>query len=310
MTVWITGANGFIGRHLARALAGVGHEVDGIGHGAMPEGERQRYGIREWMNGEIDAANLQALAARASEPPKLVYHLAGGASVGASIAQPYEDFVRTVATTARLLEWVRVSAPECRLVVASSAAVYGTVHCGPIAETARPAPISPYGSHKLLMEKVCQSYAEAYGVRSTVIRLFSVYGPLLRKQLLWDLCTRLQSGARTLLLGGTGGEMRDWTDVRDVARLLTGLGAQEQRQPFHLLNGGSGIGTEVKVVAETVAGGWGGDVTVQFTGSARQGDPFSLVSDTASLSDLAFQWQVPVAQGIEDYLRWFKDQVR
>ena len=80
--------------------------------------------------------------------------------------------------------------------------------------------MSPYGQHKLMMEQMCRSYAVTFGIRSTVARLFSVYGPYLRKQLLWDLCSRLRSGEQTLVLGGTGAEMRDWTDVRDVARFL------------------------------------------------------------------------------------------
>jgi UDP-glucose 4-epimerase len=120
----------------------------------------------------------------------------------------------------------------------------------------------------------------------------------------------LQAGAKVLLLGGTGEEVRDWTHVRDVARLLTKLGAQEQQEPFRLLNGGSGIGTCVRSIAEAVAGHWSSEVAVQFSGSTRQGDPFSLVSHSASVGDLGFQWEVPVTQGVEDYVRWFKAHLR
>src|SRR3984893_1229012 len=150
MTVWVTGANGFIGRHLVRVLADQGNTVHGIGHGAIEDVDRERIGLREWLNGEIDAANLNALAAR-SGSPSTIFHLAGGSSVGLSIAQPYEDFSRTVSSTARLLEWLRGSAPECPVIVASSAAVYGADHGGPISEDAVPAPMSPYGQHKLMM---------------------------------------------------------------------------------------------------------------------------------------------------------------
>ena len=219
MTTWITGANGFIGRHLVRVLADQGHAVHGIGHGAINEPERQRIGLGQWLNGEIDSANLNTLAGQ-SGPPSTIFHLAGGSSVGLSIAQPLEDFSRTVASTARLLEWLRGLAPECRLIVASSAAVYGAHHAGAISEEAETQPMSPYGHHKLIMEQLCRSYAISFGIRATIIRLFSVYGPSLRKQLLWDLCSRLAQGQRELVLGGTGNEARDWIDVRDVVRLL------------------------------------------------------------------------------------------
>ena len=244
MNVWVTGANGFIGRHLVRGLADRGNRVHGIGHGAIGEAERHRIGLEHWLNGEIDAANLNALAER-SGLPSTIFHLAGGSSVGLSIAQPFEDFSRTVASTARLLEWLRGSARDCRLIVASSAAVYGAGHEGAIAVNAETLPMSPYGQHKLMMEQLCRSYAVTFGLRSTVARLFSVYGPNLRKQLLWDICSRLQAGERNLVLGGTGAEVRDWTDVRDVARLLAEIDERPQPESFQVINAGSGLGTTV-----------------------------------------------------------------
>jgi UDP-glucose 4-epimerase len=308
MNVWITGANGFIGRHLARTVADAGYVVHGVGHGALEENERNRVGLALWLNGEIDATNLNALAVR-SGIPSTVFHLAGGSSVSSSIAQPYEDFFRTVVSTARLLEWLRASAPECRMISVSSAAVYGAEHQGPISEDASTLPMSPYGEHKLMMEQLCRSYATTYGLRVTVTRLFSVYGPNLRKQLLWDLCSRLHNGDRTLGLAGTGAEIRDWTDVRDVCRFLVGVCEEPQTKPFEITNVGSGIGTSVADIAAMLARNWSRDVAVRFSGIVREGDPFSLVAN--STLDLAarFSWQIPVAQGIGDYVSWFKERI-
>jgi UDP-glucose 4-epimerase len=309
MTVWVTGANGFIGRYLARELADAGYAVHGIGHGPLEDLEKQRVGLQSWLNGEVDAANLNALAAGHGLPSK-VFHLAGGSSVGLSIAQPFEDFSRTVASTARLLEWLRGSAPECRVIVASSAAVYGADHGGPISEDAVLAPMSPYGQHKLMMEQLCKSYAVSFGLRSTVARLFSVYGPHLRKQLLWDICYRLQQGERTLVLGGTGDEIRDWTDVRDVVRLLTRIGEPPQQETFRVINGGSGRGTRVADIASMLVKNWGSQIAVRYSGVVRAGDPFSLLADDAGLRYLPFDWRIPIDRGLVDYVSWFKDQVR
>jgi len=309
MNVWVTGANGFIARHLVRGLADRGNRVHGIGHGAIDEAERRRSGLEHWLNGEIDAANLNALAEQ-SGLPSTIFHLAGGSSVGLSIAQPFEDFSRTVVSTARLLEWLRGSARDCHLIAASSAAVYGAGHEGAIAVNAETLPMSPYGQHKLMMEQLCRSYAVTFGLRSTVARLFSVYGPNLRKQLPWDICCRLQAGERKLVLGGTGAEVRDWTDVRDVARLLAEIDERPQMETFQVINAGSGLGTTVARVAATIAECWGGSISVEYSGIVRAGDPPSLLADSATLRALPFDWKVPVEQGFADYVAWFKDQSR
>ena len=307
MNVWITGCNGFIGRRLARELADAGHTVHGIGHGAIEDADRERIGLGKWLNGEIEAANLNALAGL-SGSPSTIFHLAGGSSVGLSIAQPYEDFSRTVSSTARLLEWLRGFAPDCRLIVASSAAVYGARYNGPISEDAKPDPMSPYGQHKLMMEGLCRSYAINFGLRSTIVRLFSVYGPHLRKQLLWDVCSRLQRGERTLVLGGTGAEVRDWIDVGDAARLFAKIAEVPQREGYQIVNGGSGLGTTVADIASMVLKSWGSDIAVRFSGAVRPGDPFSLLADDAELRRLPFDWKIPLDRGLAAYVSWFKEQ--
>jgi UDP-glucose 4-epimerase len=309
MNVWVTGANGFIGRHLVRVLADRGYSVHGIGHGAIGDAERHHIGLAHWLNGEIDAANLNALVERTGQP-STIFHLAGGSSVGLSLAQPFEDFSRTVASTARLLEWLRGTARDCRLIAISSAAVYGAGHDGAIAVDAATLPMSPYGQHKLMMEQLCRSYAVSFGLRSTVARLFSVYGPNLRKQLPWDICSRLQAGERTLALGGTGAEVRDWTDVRDVACLLAVIHGKPQGEAFQVINAGSGLGTTVARVSARIAECWGGPISVEFSGVVRAGDPTSLLSDDAMLRTLPFDWKIPVERGLADYVSWFKDQIR
>lgn len=306
MSVWVTGGNGFIGRHLIGHLAREGESVYGVGHGAIDETDRRKLGLTDWINGEISAPNLDGLVQRAGIP-SAIFHLAGGSSVVRSIEQPYEDFSRTVAATARLLEWLRQSARECRLVVVSSAAVYGAHHAGAISEQAAKQPMSPYGHHKLIMEQLCRSYADSFGIRATILRLFSVYGPALRKQLLWDLCVRLGQGQRELVLGGTGNEARDWVDVRDVVRLLAGL-AQANAAPLKVLNGGSGVPTSVAEIARLVTRAWGGDIPVRFSGLVRAGDPFSLVADAGQLSAIPFSWHISVQDGIAQYVSWFKGQ--
>jgi UDP-glucose 4-epimerase len=278
-----------------------------VGHGLWAEADALAWGIGTWINGEIQGSNLEALVRRTTSP-QAIFHLAGGSSVGTALAQPREDFSRNVLTTAELLEWVRLNAPGARVILVSSAAIYGTAHEGPLTEAAHPLPCSPYGFHKLMMEQLCESYRESYGLDITVVRLFSVYGAWLKKQLLWDLCSRLMLGTGVVELGGSGDELRDWTDVRDVARALTFL-LSPPAEPLRVINVATGVGTSVRRIAEIVLQSWDAPREVRFTRVSRSGDPFSLVADIGQLLNLGFSCTIPIEQGIGDYVTWFRQEV-
>lgn len=309
--ILITGAHGFIGKHLAKYLAAQGHHVSGLGHGIWPVAEASCWGVTDWINGDVHSANLRALQVR--HEPEVVFHLAGGSTVGAAIANPREDFFRTVASTAELLEWMRLDLPTVRLIAVSSAAVYGAGMCGPIAEDAVGMPYSPYGHHKRMMESLCRSYADTYGLDFRVARLFSVYGPELKKQLLWDMCTRLAAGESPLVLGGTGQELRDWTHVNDVVAALAQIAFDgDPTLRSQAINIGTGVGTPVQGIAQTVIDAWHerfGSTqkpALHFSGQSRQGDPFSLVADPARLSRMGFSWSTPLAVGVGAFVEWFR----
>lgn len=310
--ILITGAHGFIGKHLARYLAAQGHHVSGLGHGIWPPIEASRWGVQDWLNGDVQAANLRALQAR--NEPELVFHLAGGSTVGAAIANPREDFFRTVASTVELLEWMRLDLPRARLIAVSSAAVYGSGFDGPIAEDAAGVPYSPYGHHKRMMELLCRSHGDTYGMDFRVARLFSVYGPELKKQLLWDMCTRLAAGESPLVLGGTGRELRDWTHVSDVVAALALIAFDDNAtQRGQTLNIGTGVGTPVQAIAQTLVDAWharsgaANQPDLRFSGQSRPGDPFSLVADPTRLSRQGFVWNTPLTAGVGSFVDWFRE---
>jgi UDP-glucose 4-epimerase len=304
-TSWITGARGFLGQSLARHLAGAGTTVAGIGHGHWPRQEAAAAGVSHWVNADINAANLDGLRADVG-PPDVIYHLAGGSAVGPSFANPLEDFERTVHTTVRLLDWVRRQVPGVPVVAVSSAAVYGAGHDGPIAEVTVGTPYSPYGYHKSIVETLCRSYGQNFGLRAAVVRVFSAYGAGLRKQILWDLCSRLAGGPDSLTLDGTGRERRDWIHASDVARLLELVAHGLPSPGVPIVNGASGAGHSVGEFASLVVAAWGGGCEVTFSGKSRPGDPASLVADVTQLRALGFESRVALADGIRDYVAWFR----
>jgi UDP-glucose 4-epimerase len=308
--VWVTGCRGFIGRHVARHLSALNYQIHGIGHGAWTATDRTSWGVGNWVNGDITEGNLATLAA-AGGRPKVIVHLAGGTSVGSAIAQPREDFARTVSATANLLEWVRLHSPGSIIVVASSAAVYGTGHSGAIDEGADLCPYSPYGYHKLMMEQLCRAYGATYGLQSLALRFFSVYGPELKKQLLWDVCEKIRAGNKELVLGGTGAEIRDWVHVLDAARAIAAF-MMMATPDVPTINVGTGIGVSVADVVGRLLGAWTEEsvlsAPVKFSGQSRAGDPFSLVAGTSNLAKAGFRFEVPLDTGIVQYVRWYRSQ--
>jgi UDP-glucose 4-epimerase len=301
---WITGGRGFIGRHLARELSGRGRTVHALGHGAWLEDERHACGVSGWLNASVTAASLDALGARFGIP-SVVYHLAGGASVGASLAAPREDFSRTVEATAELAEWIRTRAPEVPVVAVSSAAVYGDAWTTPIPVTAAPSPHSPYGAHKAAMESLLVGHARSFGLRVAIVRLFSVYGPGLEKQLIWDLCCRLAAGGNALKLGGSGDEQRDFLYVADAVSMLAAAEPAASCEPA-VFNGGTGQECTVRELAETLVRLWPAQVGLQFDGVRRPGDPRNLVADMRGSAVLTTGASQSVAAGLQQTIASFR----
>lgn len=268
----VTGAGGFLGGAFAHALAQEGWRVAAL------------------RRGDSLTAALAALG-----PPELVFHAAGGASVGASLADPAADRADTLGTLEALLALLKAEAPGARLVYPSSAAVYGEAGPGPIPETAPLAPVSPYGAHKVEAEAMIT----ASGLDAVIIRYFSVYGPGLKKQLIWELMNRLAARPAEIALSGSGEEVRDFLYVDDALSLAR-LTADAALGPGPLiLNGGSGVGHTIREVTETLVQAMGADAAIRFTGEVRAGDPRSLVADMTRAGRLGFAPRIALAQGLK-----------
>ncbi|MBI5918954.1 MAG: NAD(P)-dependent oxidoreductase [Nitrosomonadales bacterium] len=292
----ITGAAGFIGRHVSAEFARRGMRVTGMGRGEL--GDWHLYGIDTWYPCEVTVDSLFQYA----DTPDVIVHCAGGASVGVSVQEPYQDFIQTVQTMAQVLEFMRLRAPHAKLVYPSSAAVYGQVKQLPISEDTPLQPISPYGTYKQIAENLCQLYAHQYQLSIAIVRLFSIYGEGLRKQLLWDACNKLANGNPEFF--GTGGEVRDWLHVKDAAKLLA-LAADHASPIAPILNGGSGQGVCIRDVLQHLSEQLGSNVVPQFSSCEKVGDPNAFIADMTIAKQWGWSPEIDWHSGVAGYAQWF-----
>lgn len=299
----VLGAAGFVGRHAARALAGAGYQVVGIGHGTWLRDEWRDWGLSEWHMTDISVESLLTYA----DKPEVLIQCAGSGSVAFSMAHPAQDFRRSVDTTLAALDFVRLHAPDCRVVLPSSAAVYGTAERMPIRIDDPLHPESPYGVHKKIAEDLCRSYARTFGVHSAIVRLFSVYGVGLRKQLFWDACTKLVQGE--VEFAGTGEELRDWLAVQDAAALLITAAARASAD-CPIVNGGTGESANVRTIVEGLARALGLTVQPTFSGARRSGDPIGYEADITEALGWGWRAEQSLAGGLAAYAAWFLEDRR
>jgi UDP-glucose 4-epimerase len=299
---WVTGAHGFLGRHVARELSSTGWRVVGIGIGNWSGKDAQSWGLELWREAKIDLVALEELLTVTGRP-ELIFHAAGSGSVGFSQREPYIDFDSNVVTLAAVLETLRTRVSDAVVVYPSSAAVYGVAPKTPIPECAPLIPISLYGAHKLVAESLCHSWNRHFGVRTAIIRYFSLYGRGLRKQLFWELAQKIASNPEEIQLAGTGEERRDFLHVEDAARLVPLVFQQVIDRPV-VINGGTGRSISVREVAGMMVALFGARGHLRFSREIRSGDPPEYEADVTQLVRIGFKPAWTLEAGLRDYIEW------
>lgn len=246
--VVVTGGAGFIGSHTVDALLAHGHRVvvlDDFSTGKRANLAQHATNERLHIV-EHDVAEPIAKALAPFGPAERIVHLAAQVSVVRSVENPMFDMRVNYGGTLQVLEYARANGIK-KVVLASSAAVYGDVSEMPVDEATPTRPVSPYGIHKLASEHALAYYATVHGVPSTSLRFFNVYGPRQDPSSPYSgvisiFSDRAKTG-RPLTIFGDGQQTRDFVYVGDVVRaILSALG-----------DGNSGLVANV---------GTGGEITV------------------------------------------------
>jgi UDP-glucose 4-epimerase len=305
-TILVTGGYGFLGRAVAQRFKREGCRVCGIGRGRWAPEEARRDGFDFWLDAGVAVSSLMTF----DEQFDTVIHCAGNGSVGYSVTHPLQDFYKTVQGTVELLEYLRLKGSGALVVYPSSAGVYGAKEDRPIRENDSLNPISPYGYHKRMVENLLELHSRTYGIRAAVIRFFSIYGPGLTKQLLWDACGKLidYKSPEPAVFWGTGEETRDWINSRDAAELIFAL--SQSTQVYTVLNGASGKRVTVRDTLQLLKNALNSPVEIAFNGLVREGDPRFYHADISRAEGLGWRPSVSFSDGIRSYVDWLTARPR
>ena len=276
--VVVTGGAGFIGSHTVDRLMETGHRVvvlDNFSTG-------KRANLARWERNpalhvvvcDVVHGISTALApiTKVYGPIERIIHLAAQVSVVHSVANPLVDMAINYGGTLHVLEYARAHDVR-KVVLASSAAVYGDASELPVAEEVPCRPVSPYGIDKYASELALDYYANVHGVPTTSLRFFNVYGPRQDPSSPYSgvisIFTDRARAGRALTIFGDGNQTRDFVYVGDVVRAI--LSAVQDGNSRLVANVGTGREVTVLELAKTIVELCGGRSTIEHA-PARAGE--------------------------------------
>jgi UDP-glucuronate 4-epimerase len=320
MRFLITGTAGFIGFHLAQRLLAEGHTVFGI-DGITPYYDqvlkRRRHQnlarFQTFMAQETALEEARLLADHVAEADaEIVIHLAAQAGVRYSAENPRAYIDSNIVGTFNLLEALRPH-PPLHLLVASTSSVYGANPQQPFEERYdTDHPVSLYAATKKATETIAYSYALLHGLPTTVMRLFTVYGPWGRPDMALFKFTRNILAGEPIEVYGAGKQTRDFTYVDDVVEAIVRLCARVPERdaanaPHRVVNvgGGNPVGLEdfIAIIEAAL-----GRKALRRDLPMQPGDVPATWASTALLEQvIGFKPATPLSKGVPAFIAWYRD---
>ncbi len=292
--ILILGSRGFIGNRVAQFALLNDYAVHGID---LVEYENSIYPYKKLSISSIDFIDYLA-----QNKFDIIINCAGSGNVGYSIDHPLSDFELNTKTVFYVLESIRLHQPNCRYIHLSSAAVYGNPHQLPISENSPMSPISPYGFHKWQSEIICREYAELFNIPILILRPFSVYGPGLRKQLLWDIFQQTKN-RDSIELWGSGQETRDFIHIDDLCQIILKISIQEL-PALEVLNIATGKSISVSRISALLIKNLQIKKQITFNQIDKKGYPSLWEADVSKLAKYGITANISIEEGIAGTATW------
>ncbi|HZU14941.1 MAG TPA: GDP-mannose 4,6-dehydratase [Chloroflexota bacterium] len=310
MRVLITGATGFVGSALAAVCVSAGDDVHGTNQDPPAE---TMPGVTLHAIDLLDAPAVDDLVEDVQ--PDVIYHLAAQSSVAESLARPLQTHYANIGMQFNVLEAVRRHRSRARVVVTGSSDEYGRPRRNPVDEDHPLEPITPYAVSKVTQDVMAYQYAMAYGLETTIARPFVQLGPRRSDRFVAGAFARqiaeIEMRRRPPVIDvGNVDLVRDFTDVRDVARALRLLA--HQGLPAAAYNVASGQGHTLRELLSTMLAAAGTDAEIRVDPArVREGEAPVIVGSTAKLfRDTGWSPQIPFEQSARDTLAWWTERLR
>lgn len=299
MNILIIGSEGFIGSHCVNYFINKNHKITGCD-------------ILDKKNSPYTYLRISRLSPQYEELFKnasfdVCINAAGNGSVPVSVENPLLDFEANVFDTLQILDCIRKHQRKCKFIYLSSAAVYGNPLKLPITENDPTLPISPYGWHKLMGEALCKEYYTLYNIQSACLRPFSVFGPRLKKQIVWDIFQKIKSNPKKIEIYGTGNESRDFIYINDVVASIEII-INKSELKADIYNIASGQKTKISELVEILVNDIAPNIQIDYTGTTREGDPLFWEANIEKLKSLGYTSKFKLDEGITKTLKWLKEQ--
>ena len=315
MKVLLTGVAGFIGSHLAARLAARGDTLVGLDNfdETLYPAELHRRNLAlvasrvEFHEGDfLDAEWVERLFAQ--NRFDVVVHLGALAGVRPSLAQPKRYQRVNIEGTLNLLEACRAHGVQ-RFVFASSSSVYGAHNAVPFAErdpAVRPA--SPYAASKRAGELFCSNYSDLYGIATTALRFFTVYGPRQRPEMAIHKFARLIRDGKPVPFYGDGSSARDYTFIDDIIDGVVASIDRCQGGAHRVYNLGGSRTTTLRRLVELIEGGVGKKAILERQPDQPGDVPITYADVTHAAAELGYAPKIPIEEGITRFCAWLKEQ--
>jgi UDP-glucuronate 4-epimerase len=319
MSILLTGAAGFIGFHVAKALLGRGDRVVGIDNlneyydVSLKEARLAHLrGFRGFSFAKLDVGDREGILAIVERDKDLrsIIHLAAQAGVRYSLENPYAYIDANVVGTLVMLEAARRIDKLSAITYASSSSVYGANKKQPFSVDDRvDQPVSLYAATKRSCELIAHTYAHLYDLPATGLRFFTVYGPWGRPDMAAYLFTRAILGGEPIKVFNEGRMARDFTYIDDI---VAGTLAAHDRPPamdgvpHRIYNLGNHRPEKLLDFIAVLERELGRIARKEFL-PLQPGDvPESFADIEASRRDLGFEPKTTIEVGLARFVQWYK----